>query len=215
MLHGALEICYEKKATYGRKLIEGVWYEDQRIGEKVEIDLVIKWAEVTNHDALVAMLRSALVVSPPEACLQHLTHLCLHKRLGSNDADRAVLLVDYVKALAGVPEFVMFTICRTYWENDPRDMHRRPFVPSIDELNDACRVLTESLERHLERVKNPKVASTPQARLAAPPEPAISRLEEARSMLALAQQNPDFLNVQGWQDEVNRLEVDHDRTASA
>ena len=96
----------------------------------------------------VPMLNAALAQSPRPAYASHITRLALHKKMGSGEADRAVLLVDYADALSQYPEFIVYLVCRNYWEND-----RRPFVPFIDEIKEACGILRDQFEA----IRNPKL----------------------------------------------------------
>lgn len=107
-------------------------------------------------DCSLPMLNAALAISPSSACLKHLTHLAMHKKVGSGDKDRAVMLVDYVAALGNFPEFIFAEVCRHYREND-----WRPFLPFIGEMKEACVLLQEAFER----------ARNPAPRLAAPEKP--------------------------------------------
>ena len=128
------------KPKYGR-MIDGYWEPNALSGEfetcmEISIDFV--------DNCPIPMLKAALALSPPQACLKHVTHLVLHKKVGSSDQDRAILISDYVTALANVPEFIFAEVCRHYREND-----RRPFMPFIAEFKDSCRLLQEAFEREL------------------------------------------------------------------
>lgn len=142
-------VCEEKK-VYGTKKFRdefGDGYsENQVLGTEMVTDCVVD----INPSLPVAMLQSALMASPHSAYLKHITHLAMHKKFGSTDQDRTIMLADYVKAIRDFPEFVVYQVCRFYWEND-----RRPFVPFIGEITDACKSLTECLKNHLQRMQEP------------------------------------------------------------
>lgn len=137
VLHRGFEIVSEEKPKY----LETSHSEDPKIvGTQTVIDVIAD----LNQDCSVAMLQSALMVSPREAVLKHLTHLAIHKKMGSSEADRSVLLADYVSALKDYPEYVIYEVCKHYWEND-----RRPFLPFIGEMKEACEIFRTAVERLL------------------------------------------------------------------
>ena len=140
------------KPKYGR-MIDGYWEPNALSGE-FESCMEISADFIDNCP--LPMLNAALALSPPQACLKHVTHLVLHKKVGSGDHDRAILISDYVSALSGFPEFIFAEVCRHYREND-----RRPFLPFIGEMKEACELLQAAFER----------ARNPAPRLAAPEKP--------------------------------------------
>ena len=140
-----------KKKIYGRKEIDGYWYEDQLIGEEDEIDVSIPF----RLDITTQIAESALRSSPPQASLAHLTRLSMHKRLGSSDTDRAVLLHDYAEALRPFSDFIVFLACRCLWESD-----ENPFYPKIKPIARLCELLQNSFERVLNSSRNQKTISS-------------------------------------------------------
>ena len=123
-----------KRKIYGQKtLIDdyGSSYvvDDEPIGEEdcYELSILV-------HEKIDAkVIESALRASPPSATLSHLQRLAMHKRLGSSDTDRGVLLHDYAEALRPYSEFVIYVACKSLWEGDDS-----PFYPKIKPLVELC-----------------------------------------------------------------------------
>ena len=142
MLRQPFSITYEEKTIYGRKKITDeygeYWADEQPLGKQEVIDCVIDL--IPEKSALADTLK----ISAKEAYVKHLTHLLMHKKFGSTNQDRPVMLADYVKALENFPEFVVYQVCRFYWEHD-----RRPFVPFMGEMADACQIFTDAIKRLL------------------------------------------------------------------
>lgn len=150
-----LKVTSTERTKYGRKLIEGQWFDNEPIGTEIvasiEMDL--------RGDCPAKFLNAALAMSPRSASTNHITRLAAHKKFfGSSDKDRPVLLVDYAIALAEFPEFVVFSVCRHFWEND-----KRPFVPFIAELREACELMTAKLEG----AKNPQIENQQEQKMRA------------------------------------------------
>lgn len=152
-----------KRPVYGRKKISdefGEYYvEDQPIGEEeaFEVGLVIP----ANVSEMV--IESALRKSPVEATISHLMRLSVHKRLGTSEQDRAILIRDYAESLANIPEFVLHLACKHFRENG--ESH---FFPTIKELKDICREIESAIKasRHkpavqIEKKTEPEEPWTP------------------------------------------------------
>jgi hypothetical protein len=166
-------ICEDRK-IYGRKRFTDengeYWLDEQVIGTKVTVDCVVD----ARPEVSKAMLLSALRISPPLACLTHLTHLAMHKKFGTTDQDRTIMLNDYVCALQGFPEFVIYKVCEHYWEND-----KRPFVPFIDEIKQGCQVFQAALQRLLNIAENKDQLQITKQQAQKPKEQPWSRPTEA------------------------------------
>jgi hypothetical protein len=148
-LRSGFEIILEEKQLFSPE--NHFDEQSKQTGSGTKIDII---ADI-NPNCPENIIISALTVSPPESYLKHLSHLAMHKKFGSNDMDRAVLLTDYVSSLATFPEFIVFMVCRHYWEND-----RRPFLPFIGEIKEACQLFKSVLERELARKKQPILIGT-------------------------------------------------------
>lgn len=147
-LQQPLTIISEERPTYGLKTLTDEYgayaVEKQPIGSEKITDVVVD----IRSDVPEEFIEAALRLSPVEAITKHLSHLALHKKLGSTTADRAVLLADYVDTLQAYPEFIVHVVCRFYWQTD-----RRPFIPYIGEMRDACQLAVETLQSFRERRK--------------------------------------------------------------
>lgn len=198
---------------YGRKLIDGYWHNNEPVGVETEIELIPRFCE----DCPTPILNAALALSPPASCLKHLTHLTLHKRIGSEDSDRAILLKDYVCALQEFPEFVLATVCRFFWEKDPREERSRPFMPRIDELASVCREFCSAIEKRraggVPLHTKPQNASLPRKldrrdvpRSQWTVQDWDDHIAEACEMVDLARSNPGMLDLAGWEEELKQRE---------
>ena len=152
-LQTPFSITSEEKKIYGRKLITDEYgesfAENQFLGTEAGIDCIVD----IKPNAPRNILQEALKASPKEACVKHLAHLTMHKKFGSTDTDRKIMLNDYVNGLAGYPEFVLHQVCKHYWQHD-----RRPFVPFIAEMKEACEIFTDALRYFLNRTTQPQAA---------------------------------------------------------
>lgn len=142
-----------KKKLYGPKEIDGNIYEDQPIGEEDSIDISLSY----NDNVSAQIIENALRSSPPSAILSHLQRLAMHKRFGSSDNDRTVLLHDYAEALRNYSDFTVYTACRALWETDPS-----PFFPKIKILGDLCAIIQDSFN-NLSRGGTKMITSAPAA----------------------------------------------------
>lgn len=133
----------QSRKKYGRKLVEGIWFDDMPIGDEQVFEISFPLREKLPLE----LLQSALRQSPPSATIQHLTHLAAHKRLGSGTADRSMLFVDYTSALRGFSDFVIYIVCKCVWEGSPE-----AFFPKISVMNDLCCSIQASLTRRLNEV---------------------------------------------------------------
>lgn len=80
----------------------------------------------------------------------------MHKKFGTSQQEIAVKLVDYANALKDFPEFVVFEVCKFYWESD-----KRPFVPFIAEMKSACEVFHNALKGYVEKKELGKPVTKP------------------------------------------------------
>ena len=158
VLAAPFTMTLSKRNKLGRQMIEGQWVDGCVVGEESVLEIDVRF--VANPP--VAMLNAALALSPSTACLKHLMHLALHKRVGTDQKQLTILLADYISALSGFPEFVIWQVCSHYWTNDPR-----PFLPFIAEMKDACEALTLRLQSIKSRL----------VRIAAEPPRKLSRAE--------------------------------------
>lgn len=151
LLSTPFEITSEQKKIYGKKKFTDengeYWLDDQLLGTQDGIDCVVN----VKKDVPRKIIQSALLVSPQEAYLTHLGHLTLHKKFGSTVEDRTIMLNDYLQGLCCYPEFVVYQVCKHYWQND-----RRPFVPFIPEMKEACQIFTDALRYFLSRTTEPQ-----------------------------------------------------------
>lgn len=140
LLHKPLVVSCRKEKVYGRKTFSDDFGEyvvdDQLIGEEevFHIDVPI------NRNADPKWFESAIRHSPPSSTITHLSRLSLHKRLGSSDQDRSILLHDYAEALREFSEFVVFVACRHFWEND-----KGGFYPKIAALKQICKEIDAAI----------------------------------------------------------------------
>lgn len=129
-------VLLSKKTKLGTKTVtdETGTYEVEGCDVGEEDDLTL---EIYLRDGLVRELfEAALRPSPPSAVLYHLQRLAMHKRLGSDERDRTVLLHDYAEALRCYSDFVVFCACRMFWETN-----EEPFYPKIKPLRELCELL--------------------------------------------------------------------------
>lgn len=174
---------------YGRKSIEGAIYENEPIGSEIVVVAELDFLP----DCPANMLNAAMAISPRSAVTNHITRLAAHKKFfGSSEKDRPLLLADYATALESFPEFVIFSVCRHYWEND-----RRPFVPFIDELREAC----EAMVRALDDRRNPKIEKQERPKMAAMREEETPHGKDARRALCI------FLVEKGEPDYFNQIRL--------
>lgn len=158
LLRQAPAICFEKKKKYGRKTVsddQGTYeLDDMVIGEEECVDITF----FLNRPLDKKLVESALRNSPPSTVLAHLTRLSLHKRLGSTDQDRQILLHDYADALREFSEFTVFSVCKAFWEDS-----RSGFYPKIVELREACEAVTAVLKREYNQLQLDAPAPKPKA----------------------------------------------------
>lgn len=161
--------------TYGRKFFPdefgGFWVEGEPTGTEETVEI----AFVLDPNAPIGALEAALRLSPPAANMRHLAHLALHKRLGSSQEDRAVLLADYAQVLQQFPEFVVWTVCKALWQET-----ENAFFPKIKKINDICESVVDKLEAKLEQMRalaenNPRIAQGPKV---FEPAPSVNREED-------------------------------------
>lgn len=130
-----------KRKIYGRKTLHDEYgsYEvdNEPVGEEEYLDVLLP----VNTSSDGRWLEAALRIGQPKSILPHLLRLSIHKRLGSSDEDRAVLINDYAEALSVYPEFVVYLACRSIWEND-----ESPFCPKIKMIKDLCEAITHKLK---------------------------------------------------------------------
>lgn len=179
-------IITETKKIYGRKeCIDEFGHpytvDNDVIGEQTVTDITLSIAK----DVKQSWLESALRPSPVQGIIAPLTHLSLHKRLGSTDQDRAILLRDYIEALKVYPEFVVWLVCKAFWNDNASN-----FFPKIVALKTLCDTVERAFRRELPtaQIEKPK----PQKRL---------REEESEQGKIVRRKLCDFL--------VNRGEPDH------
>ncbi len=180
------QIITETRKKYGRKAFtddhgETYWLENQVVGEEVVTDITL----AVNGSIKQSWLESALRPGPVIAINGALTHLSLHKRLGSTEQDRAILLRDYVEALRVYPEFVVWLVCKAFWEDNGSS-----FFPKIADLKTLCDTVERALRREL-----------PAAQLEKPKRQPLRREEESEEGRRVRRELCDFL--------VNRGEADY------
>lgn len=133
ILSGPFIVISKTEKIRGRKKISDefgtYWLEDEPIGEREVFSVSVPIFANIPDRALEAAFRR----SPINAYLRHLTHLAMHKILGSGSIDRPILLKDYAISLSQFPEFIVWQTCKWFWENDPNK-----FFPKIVELTDLC-----------------------------------------------------------------------------
>lgn len=133
-------VSLTKKNVYATKEIDGFILENQVVGQEDVIDLSIPYH--SNVD--LKTIESALRHSPSSASVSHLQRLAMHKRLGSSENDRTVLLHDYVAALKPYSEFTIYLACKSFWETDPSG-----FYPKVIVLVELCELIHMSLKNIL------------------------------------------------------------------
>lgn len=136
-LRGGFSLTFEKRTKFGPKTIDGVVFQNEPIGEENAQWLVADFVP----NCQIPLINAALAMSPKECTLKHLLHLAIHKKFGSSEEDRAVMLKDYTDALEGVPEFILYTVCKHYWTKD-----KRPFMPFVAEIRETCDLLQQAFE---------------------------------------------------------------------
>lgn len=114
-----------KKKTYG---IEG----NEPVGEEDALDVQVLLRDNLSQE----WIDSALRMSPISATIGHLKRLAMHKRLGSSDSDRSILLHDYSDALKPYSDFTVYLACKIFWERDKSN-----FFPRVKELSEVCEIL--------------------------------------------------------------------------
>lgn len=150
-------MCLTKKKVYGRKALvddfgREYFVDNEPVGEEDSVELSILYRDGLNIRTVEAALRP----SPPAATLGHLQRLAMHKRLGSSDTDRAVLLHDYAEALRPYSDFVVFIACKSLWEND-----ESPFYPKIKPVSELCELIHANFTALLRNFRDdaPRIAS--------------------------------------------------------
>jgi hypothetical protein len=138
-------VSLTKKKIYGRKELRDdynreYFVDNEPIGEEEVPEISITYRD----DLDIRVVEAALRSSPPSAALAHLTRLAIHKRLGSSDADRAVLLHDFAEALRPYPDFVIYVACKSLWETD-----ESPFYPKIKQLATLCELVRDNFSQLL------------------------------------------------------------------
>lgn len=140
LLAKPLTVTSTKKKIYGPKTFSdehgSYVIENQPIGEEDGFEVSLSFFQ--NPDRKI--VESALRHSPPHAATKHLMRLAVHKRLGSSDEDRAILLHDYAEALRGYSDFVVFMACKCFWENDASG-----FYPKIITLQSICEEIHQAI----------------------------------------------------------------------
>ena len=196
-------------------MIDGVWHEYEPVGEEKSLDLTIGF----KPDAPASFVRAALTLSPDEAYLNHAEHLAYHKIMTGGDKGRAVLFNDYVEALKQFPEFIVYLVCKTYWLGDPRPVDEQRFMPSLLELQKACRLVWEAFER-AKSPDAPQIAPKPRP---ASPEPTyrdLSRdkwgdrewaayLSDAEGMVEVAKKSNGALRPEIWEEEAAKRMIEY------
>jgi hypothetical protein len=156
LLLGSPAVRFTKKKRYGRKLLKDEYgaygIENEPVGEEDSAEIDIVYRDGLKREVLEAALRA----SPPQATLGHLTRLAVHKRLGSGDQDRAILLNDYTEALRAYPDFVVYVACRSLWETT-----ESPFYPKIKQISDLCEMIYQSFTAMLRNLKDQKTIDAP------------------------------------------------------
>ena len=198
-------ITSETVTRYGRKLVrdgaDAYYVEGEPVGEETRLSVRCDFL----RECSLPMLNAALALNAGvDVYRGHIKRLAAHKRLGDTVAQTGIKLVDYAEALSVFPEFVMATVCRHYWEND-----RRPFVPFIDEMKEACRNMQMRLEAQkaamtAPEVTAPKTLPPPIARGDRPSENWTRADWEAEvaalvENVRLSTENPAFFNPAIWQ----------------
>ena len=99
------------------------------------------------------LLISALRLGCETGIRLPLVRLAAHKTWASHADQMTLLLADYVNDLAEYPEWVVVSVCDYY----RREVVSR-FMPSVAEMRQACRALTDTLARALRQSVSPPVA---------------------------------------------------------
>lgn len=131
-------VTFEKQKKYEKKYDDQGVVRDVLVGEEFTTDIVLDIRDGADK----ALIESALRQSPDAAILKHLQRLSLHKILGSSEKDRSILLHDYAVALGGTSEFIVWTVCKAFWEDDGNK-----FFPKIFELKRACSAISDGFQR--------------------------------------------------------------------
>jgi hypothetical protein len=181
--------------------------DNQPIGKRREIDVILDFCPTIDPHYLDAAMR----LSPQDAVVKHLTHLSMHKKFGHSDKEIAVKLLDYAAALGGYPEWVVWVVCKGFWEGDSR-----PFVPFIDEMKKACQIVMDAFGRRMRpapALEKKKLAKEPPSRKDRPRSQWTQTdwseyVAEAEGMLQRAIEAPQFLDVEGWKAEVVKRELE-------
>lgn len=180
-------IISETRKIYGtKKLLDdnGLEYiaENQVVGEERVTDITI----AIKTDVAKSWLESALRIGPFEAVTTHFSKLIVHKRLGSNEKDRVILITDYLEVLQRFPEFVVAAVCRACIEDNESG-----FCPPIAVLKHLCEAVQGKITRALFAIAPPEK----------PKEPPRRREEDSDRGKADRRQLCDFL--------INRGEADY------
>lgn len=140
-----------KKPVYEKKMMRNEDGNDYLIDQMVSYENQLILSLDLKQNITPSFIKSALRHSPPSASITHLTRLAVHKRMGSTDADRSLLLHDFAVALAEFSEFVVFLACKTCWENSESG-----FYPTIKVLRDICAQIDGTMNRALLAPPEPK-----------------------------------------------------------
>lgn len=182
----------------GRKFINdefgGYWVDNASLGEEQVTEIEF---EISNRGGR-KWLEAALRKSPPEAIKNHLVHLSKHKILGTDLGSRAQLLADYIEGLKDVPEFILWLVCKAFWEDNAST-----FMPKIVEIKNEARKIQERFEHALQLLEP---AKEPVAQIAAKPE---ARIQFKRRKDWTEQDWREALmkgaqNIAGWQEAVDK-----------
>lgn len=169
-----------------KKIYDAAGCSDNPIGEEDAVDVSIFYrGEMTRQ-----LLEAALRPSPPAACVAHLTRLSIHKRLGSSDADRAMLLHDYADALRDYSDFVVYLACKSLWESN-----ESPFYPKIKTLRDVCETFHVAFTGLIGRLSDQKA-------IAAAPPPKRVKEEDSDQGKIRRREMCEFLGKPEYFDQV-------------
>lgn len=176
-----------KRTITGTKNVEsefGTYEIDNAIvGHEEEIEVKVFLRDGLTRELIEAGLRT----SPPAATINHLQRLAMHKRLGSSDRDRTVLLHDYAEALRPYSDFIVYIACKLFWENDAD-----AFFPKIKPLREVCENLHQLFNRLLDAPNLPNAL--------APPKPDRKNYYSDPYPHPMRRQICDFLKSKGEQD---------------
>ena len=140
------------------------------------------------------LIEAALRASPGSATIDHLKRLAMHKRLGSNDAERAILLNDYAEALLPYSDFVVYLACKMLWENTENE-----FYPKIKTIREICETLHRDFSGRMARLSDQKAVAAPPRR-----SPAVREEDSERGKIA-RRQLCDFLISKGKPDYYDQV----------